>query len=79
MAKEKAEKAGKKEHLSKHWQAVPLKGSFMVISIIGFFVSAYIIYDLSPNFGRAFMIVFALMFVASLISMTKAPITKREY
>lgn len=57
------------------WHAAPLKGSFMVLSILGFLVTMYIIYpNFSKNLGIALMIVFAAMFVASLISMTKAPV-----
>ena len=57
------------------WHAAPLKGSFMVLSILGFLITMYIIYqNFSKNLGIALMIVFAAMFVASLISMTKAPV-----
>lgn len=55
------------------WHAAPLKGSFMVLSILGFFISAYLVYPRSFSYGLAFMFVFAAMFVASLVSMTKAP------
>ena len=53
------------------WHAVPLKGSFMVLSIIGFLITVYLIHDL--NYKFAFMVVFIAMFIASMISMTKAP------
>jgi len=56
------------------WHAAPLKGSFMVLSIIGFLISAYLMYPQSNSFGWVFMFIFALMFIASLISMTKAPV-----
>ncbi|MFC1686917.1 hypothetical protein ACFL0E_01000 [Nanoarchaeota archaeon] len=56
------------------WSAVPLKGSFMVMSILGFLLSYYYVYPLSVSFGAACMIIFVIMFVAALISMTKAPI-----
>jgi len=59
------------------WHAVPLKGSFMLTAMIGFLVSAYYIYPLSANFGVAFMTVFILMFIASLVSMTKAPVVEQ--
>lgn len=82
MAKRKSRKSsGKRKSVPpqkvERWHAVPLKGSFMVTSIIGFLISAYLIYPQSFNFGLAFMLVFAAMFVASLISMTKAPIMER--
>ena len=56
------------------WHAVPLKGSFMVMSIIGFLITAYLIDDL--NYKITFMLIFIAMFIASLISMTKAPTPK---
>ncbi len=55
------------------WHATPLKGSFMAFSILGFFITVYLVYPASQNYGIAFMIVFIAMFIASLISMTKAP------
>jgi len=60
----------------KKWYAVPLNSGFMVIAVLGFFISAYLVYPSSLNWGIAFMLVFVTMFVASLISMTKAPLVK---
>ena len=60
------------------FKVAPLKGSFMAFSIIGFAISALVVYDLSPPFGVAFCVVFTLMFVASLISMTYAPVSEKE-
>ena len=62
-----------KKRISK-WRAVPLKGSFMVIAILGFLISYYYVYVPSPTFGIACMIIFASMFIASLVSMAKAPL-----
>ncbi|MEK6863497.1 MAG: hypothetical protein AABW53_02260 [Nanoarchaeota archaeon] len=59
---------------TQRWHAVPLKGSFMVLAIVGLLITAYLVED--PNYKTAFMIVFIAMFVASLISMTKAPISE---
>ena len=56
------------------WRAVPLKGSFMVTAIIGFLLSYYYIYPVSYNMGIACLFFFAIMFIASLVSMTKAPL-----
>lgn len=56
-----------------HFRVAPLKGSFMIISIVGLVLSFYI-YGSFPSYAFAFMIVFVLMFVASLISMTYAPV-----
>ncbi len=54
------------------WHAVPLKGSFMVLSILGFLISAYLVEEIS--YKISFMLIFAGMFAASIISMTKAPV-----
>ena len=53
---------------------VPLKGSFMVTAILGFFLSYYYVYSVSMKFGIACMLIFVLMFIASIVSMTKAPV-----
>jgi len=55
-------------------KVAPLKGSFMLTSILGFIISAIYIYDINAKLGFAFSLVFFLMFVASLISMTYAPV-----
>ncbi len=51
----------------------PLPGSFMLASMLGFAISVVWVYPQSKSFGISFMIVFAAMFVASLISLTYAP------
>ena len=61
------------------WNAAPLKGSFMVFGMVGFLISAYMVYTRSQSYGIAFMIVFAVMFIASLVSMTKAPVGHKDY
>ncbi|HLD40414.1 MAG TPA: hypothetical protein VJB13_04710 [Candidatus Nanoarchaeia archaeon] len=71
MAKKARRKVSHKK-VPQKWHAVPLKGSFMVMSIIGFLITAYMIHD--TNYKFAFMLVFIAMFVASLVSMTKAPV-----
>lgn len=58
------------------WKVAPLKSSFMLASMLGFMIS--IIYTsygrIGPDWGFALGFLFALMFVASVISMTQAPI-----
>lgn len=58
----------------------PLNSSFMLTSIIGFMVSAFYIPYLDPaifpnamDYAFAFGMIFVLMFIASIISMTYAP------
>ncbi len=72
MVKKKANK--KRSYM--RWKAAPLKGSFMILSILGFLISGYLVYPKSPDYGITFMLVFAAMFIASMISMTKAPIVE---
>ena len=51
----------------------PLKGGFMITSMVGFLISAIYVFDASPRWGFTFALFFTLMFVASLISMTYGP------
>ncbi len=50
----------------------PLNVGFMATSIIGFFVSALYIQKFSVPMAIAFSVVFACMFLASMISMSRA-------
>ncbi len=72
----KTDKNNKNQKIFGRWHAVPLKGSFMVTAMLGFLISAYWVYPQSFNYGLAFMLIFAVMFIASLVSMTKAPVVK---
>jgi len=51
----------------------PLKGGYMITSMVGFIISAIYVYDLNNTWGLTFSIFFFLMFVASMISMTYGP------
>jgi len=73
-SKNRSKKRYKNEKVFSRWHAAPLKGSFMASAMLGFFISAYYVYPKTYNFGIAFMIIFGLMFIAALISMTKAPV-----
>ena len=59
--------------MEKEFNIAPLSGGYMITSIVGLLVSAYLI---TPSFSKAWgftlMVFFSLMFVASLISMTYA-------
>jgi len=52
----------------------PLSGGYMITSIVGFLISAFWVLPKSAKWGFAFLLFFALMFIASMISMTYAPI-----
>ncbi len=75
MAKKKVTK---KTSSPKKWHPGPVKGSFMVLSIVGFLVSLYLVYPMSTNYGTAFILVFIAMFIASIISMTHVPIMNEK-
>ena len=53
-------------------KVAPLTGSFMIVAIVGFLMSAYLLKDISWKFTM--LIFFAVMFIASFISMTKGPV-----
>ena len=52
----------------------PLSGTFMITAIVGFLISAFYIFPKSSPWGLAFCVLFAIMFIAGMISVTKAPI-----
>jgi len=56
-----------------------LSAGFMLTSIIGFLISVFFIWDISIPWGFTFALFFGIMFVASIISMTKADFTDKEY
>ena len=61
------------------FRVAPLTGSFMLISIIGFFISLMWVYPRTASYGFAFALVFTLMFIASIISMTYADVDEILY
>lgn len=56
------------------YKAAPLSGSFMMTSMVGFLVSAIYVFPRSMAWGFTLGIFFTIMFVASIISMTYAPV-----
>ncbi len=55
-------------------KVAPLKGSFMVTAIVGFLISAVWVFPKNKSWGFAFLVFFAAMFIASIISMTYSPV-----
>ncbi|RLE43895.1 hypothetical protein DRJ16_03255 [Candidatus Woesearchaeota archaeon] len=51
----------------------PLPGSFMLTALVGLLLSIFFIWPLSATWGFTFTLFFAIMLVAAMISMTKAP------
>lgn len=53
-------------------KVVPLSGGFLLIAIIGFILSWFLVYNKGlHSLGFAFMLVFMAMFIASFISLNK--------
>ncbi len=67
----------KKEKFKLFGKYAPLPSSFMITSIAGFLVSAYMVTDLAWKFTM--LLIFAVMFIASFISMTKAPVPTKPF
>lgn len=53
--------------------AAPLKNSMMIFGIFGFLISLFLIYPKDESWGAALMVLFGVIFLASLASMSKAP------
>ncbi len=58
----------------KKFQAAPLSSSFFLVSILGILISLFYWGRIDPSWNFAFLVLFASMFIASLISMRRAPI-----
>ena len=58
------------------FKPAPLSGAFMLISIAGFLFSTVYLWTVSKPWAFAFAIVFAIMFIAAMISMTYSPVGK---
>lgn len=54
------------------WRAAPLKSSFMLAGIIGFLISVIYLPKFSLNWAFAFGLVFLIMVIATLVSMTQS-------
>jgi len=54
------------------YRVAPLSGAFMLTSMLGFLITTvYIVYEkISLPIGFSFDLIFVLMFIASIISMT---------
>jgi len=56
-----------------------LSAGFMLTSIVGFFISTFYVWKLSLSWGFTFSLFFVITFIASVVSMTKADFTDKEY
>lgn len=69
-----AKKRKKVKRKKRSWIPAPLPTSFMLTAILGFIVSALWVFPISYNWGLTFLIIFTLMFITSIINMSKAPV-----
>ncbi len=61
------------------FKVAPLHSSMMLISMTGFILcSFYLTHPIYMSWAWAFTIVFVIMFIATLISMSKSPIGMEE-
>ena len=60
-------------------RTAPLKGSFMITSIVGFIISWIYVYPRHKPWGFTFILFFVAMFAASVISITNAPFEAEEF
>lgn len=57
------------------FKVAPLTSSFMLVSMFGFIISAFFVtHPIYKTWAWAFLIVFVIMFISSMISMSKTPI-----
>lgn len=59
-------------------RTAPLKGSFMLTSIIGLIISWMYVLPRNKTWGFTFVLFFAIMFIASIISLTNMPLGSEE-
>lgn len=62
------------DFMLQHFKAAPLSSSFMLASIVGFLISILYVWNLNKSFGFTFSLIFIVMFIAALISMSHAPV-----
>ena len=60
------------------WKIAPLHGSFMIVAIIGFLATAFLIMPNNRDWGFTLLVFFAVLFIAAFISMSKAPVIIKE-
>jgi MFS family permease len=58
--------------MSNPMKYAPLSSGFMLISILGFLVSVWLVMDWSQSWGFTFAVFFGIMFISAFVSMTKA-------
>jgi len=58
----------------RRFRAAPLSSTFFLASILGLLIAVYYRNKIGIDYAVSFIVLFAAMFIASVISMAKAPI-----
>ncbi|MBN2367648.1 hypothetical protein JXC34_01420 [Candidatus Woesearchaeota archaeon] len=58
--------------MKRKFKFAPISGGYMATSLLGMLISIMYVYNQSPDWGAAFTLIFVIMFVASIVSMTVA-------
>ena len=56
----------------------PLPHEYMLISIIGFLLSVFYVFGVSPSWGFAFATLCAILFIASVVNMSTAGLEEQD-
>ncbi len=59
--------------MERNLNIAPLNGGFMIVSIFGTIISAVYVFPRNMSWGFTMALIFVIMFVASMISMTYGP------
>ena len=57
---------------------VPLPHEWMLIAIIGFFITVFMVWDASKTWGFTLAVFFLIMFIASIVSISGAGLSEEE-
>ena len=58
--------------MARKFKFAPISGGYMATSLLGMLISITYVYKQSADWGTAFTLIFIIMFVASVVSMTVA-------
>lgn len=65
--------------IGKEFNVAPLSSTFVLFSIFGFLFSVFYVTSLNIKIGAAFTLLFLILFLASFVSMTKAPVGNETF
>ena len=62
------------QRILKRFHAAPLSSSLFLFSILGWLITALYFEKIGPSLSFSFLLVFTLIFISCMISMTRAPV-----